>query len=105
MGDQPLAHRFESSGRELAAHLAVVDRAEGLRPGVVLCHGYPSGIGGGPKSAHTYPQLADRLAAETGAVVLAFMPRPSVKSRCKRGLNWLELALFSTLTLTLEFIL
>ena len=72
MSDRALSHRFESNGHQLAAHLAVGDRADGPRAGVVLCHGFPSGVGGGPKSAHTYPQLADRLAAETGAVVLAF---------------------------------
>jgi putative redox protein len=39
---------------------------------VVLCHGFPSGHGSGPKSAHTYPQLADRLAHDVDSVVLAF---------------------------------
>lgn len=72
MPAQGLTHRFSSSGSEMAGHLAVAEGDAGPRPGVVLCHGFPSGVGGGPKSAHTYPQLADRLAAETGAVVLAF---------------------------------
>lgn len=72
MAEPTLAHRFEADGVELAGHLAVPTSADGPGPGVVLCHGFPSGVGGGPKSAHTYPQLADRLAAELGAVVLAF---------------------------------
>lgn len=38
----------------------------------MLCHGFPSGHGSGPKSAHTYPQLADRIAEDLDAVVLAF---------------------------------
>ena len=67
-----LTHEFIADGHRLAGHLSVGDHHDGPASAVVLCHGFPSGIGGGPKSAHTYPQLADRLAAETGAVVLAF---------------------------------
>jgi putative redox protein len=84
-----LTHTFESSGCELAGHLAVADAEDGPRPGVVLCHGFPSGVGGGPKSAHNYPQLAERLAAETGAVVLAFNFRGCRPSEGQFSLpNW-----------------
>ena len=66
-------HRFPSGDLELAAHLArpVGGDTWGL-PGLALLHGFPSGAGGGPKSAHTYRQLADRIATELGWVVLAF---------------------------------
>jgi putative redox protein len=67
-----LDHRFPVDGITLAGHLARPRRGGGRRPGVVLCHGFPSGHGSGPKSAHTYPQLADRIAADVDAEVLAF---------------------------------
>jgi uncharacterized protein len=67
-----LEHRFSVDGITLAAHLAWPPTSGGRRPGVVLCHGFPSGHGSGPKSAHTYPQLADRIAEDVDSVVLAF---------------------------------
>jgi putative redox protein len=67
-----LDHRFGADGLTLYGHLARPPMSGGPRPGIVLCHGYPSGHGSGPKSAHTYPQLAERLAADLDAVVLAF---------------------------------
>ena len=89
MAAQSLTHRFPSHGSVLAGHLAVADSPDMPRPGVVLCHGYPSGVGGGPKSAHTYPQLADRLAAEIGAVVLAVNFRGCRPSQGQVSLpNW-----------------
>jgi putative redox protein len=42
------------------------------RLGLVLCHGFPSGPRGAAVSAESYPQLADRLAADTGWTVLSF---------------------------------
>jgi putative redox protein len=42
------------------------------RYGLVLCHGFPSGPRGAANSAETYPDLADRLAADAGWVVLSF---------------------------------
>lgn len=68
----PLEHRFSVDGITLFGHLARPSGSRGSRPGVVVCHGFPSGHGGGPKSAHTYPQLADRIAEDVDAVVLAF---------------------------------
>lgn len=67
-----LDHRFSVDGIDLAGHLALPPMSGGPRPGVVLCHGFPSGHGSGPKSAHTYPQLADRIAEDVDSVVLAF---------------------------------
>lgn len=68
----PLEHRFSVDEITLAAHLALPPRSGGRRPGVVLCHGFPSGHGSGPKSAHTYPQLADRIARDVDSVAMAF---------------------------------
>jgi putative redox protein len=42
------------------------------RPGLVLCHGFPSGPKSAAASGQTYPELADRLAEEAGWVVLSF---------------------------------
>lgn len=87
-----MEHRFASGDLTLAAHLArpAVGPTTGL-PGLVLTHGFPSGAGGAPKSAHTYPQLADRIATELGWVVLAFNLRgcrPSEGQFSLRG--WME---------------
>lgn len=65
---------FESDGLKLAGHLASpVPKGGGAPPsGLVLCHGFPVGPGGAATSARTYPAFADRLAAETGWLVLTF---------------------------------
>lgn len=85
-------HRFRSGDLTLAAHLArpaTGDQA-GL-PGLVLLHGFPTGKGGGPKSAHTYPQLADRIATELGWVVLALNLRGCRPSEGQFSLQgWLD---------------
>jgi len=72
VSDAELSHRFSVDGITLAGHLALPPTSGGPRPGVVLCHGFPTGHGSGPKSAHTYPQLADRIAHDVDCVVLAF---------------------------------
>jgi uncharacterized protein len=38
----------------------------------VLCHGFPTGPRGAIASASTFPELADRIARETGCVTLTF---------------------------------
>ena len=69
-------HRFTVDGNELVGHLAVPPGTGSRQlPGVVICHGFPAGIGGGANSARTYPELADRLANEMGWVALCFTYR------------------------------
>ena len=66
---------LRSEGLRLAGHLALPSapaRAGGRMPGVVLCHGFPSGAGGAATSAATYPELADRIAGEVGWAALTF---------------------------------
>jgi pimeloyl-ACP methyl ester carboxylesterase len=41
-------------------------------PGVVLCHGFPSGALGALQAARSYPELGERIATELGWVALAF---------------------------------
>ena len=63
-----------SEGLELDAHLAPASPSAVApdRPGLVLCHGFPTGALGAAASGQTYPELADRLAAEAGWTVLSF---------------------------------
>lgn len=62
---------MDSDGLRLVSHFA---RPPGFArvPGLVLCHGFPQGPRGGPSSASTYPELAERLAREPGWAVLTF---------------------------------
>lgn len=65
---------IESSGVRLGAHLSRPPEfsADRRAPGLVLCHGFPAGPGGAATTGLTYPELADRLAAESGWTVLSF---------------------------------
>lgn len=64
-----------SEGLKLCGHLARPPATSGgpglARHGLVLCHGFPTGPGGAATAGRTYPHLADRIAADTGWVVLA----------------------------------
>jgi putative redox protein len=64
-----------SEGLSLSGYLArpSTSAAKGAgRYGLILCHGFPADRNGATISAQTYPQLADRLAADAGFVALAF---------------------------------
>ncbi|MDP8936537.1 MAG: lysophospholipase [Actinomycetota bacterium] len=62
-----------------------------VRPGLVLCHGFPPGPGGAATSAQTYPELAERLAADTGWTVLTFNFRGTGESEGDFSLGgWLD---------------
>lgn len=65
---------IDAGGVRLAGHLArpVRGREAPGRPGLVLCHGFPSGPKSAESSGQTYPELADRIAEEAGWVVLTF---------------------------------
>jgi putative redox protein len=65
---------FESSGLRLYAHLArpQAGREAPGRPGLVVCHGFPSSAASAAAGVETYPALADRVAAEAGWAVLTF---------------------------------
>lgn len=67
--------RFPSGDLELVGHLAVPPGAHQVRPGIVLCHGFPSLAGAGAAVMSTLPALADRLAISQGWVALAFAAR------------------------------
>jgi pimeloyl-ACP methyl ester carboxylesterase len=66
---------IDSSGLKLAGYLArpTPSAAKGAgRYGLILCHGFPAVPGGAAITGGTYPQLADRLAADAGWVVFTF---------------------------------
>jgi pimeloyl-ACP methyl ester carboxylesterase len=63
--------RFQAEGLSLSAHLARPPGGGGTN-GLVLCHGFPSGPRGAATAGQTYPEFAERVAAELGWVVLTF---------------------------------
>jgi len=64
---------LDAGGVRLRGHVARPPGVAGTaRHGLVLCHGFPSGPRGAANSAETYPDLADRLAADAGWTVLSF---------------------------------
>ena len=64
-----------SDGIRLASHLArppgSIARG-GVRAGLVIAHGMPFGDGAGPAASLTFPELADRVARDTGWLALSF---------------------------------
>lgn len=83
---------IQSSGPGLSGYLArPATPPPGPAPGLVLCHGFPAGPGGAATSGQTYPELADRLAADTGWAVLAFNFRGTGASEGDFSLGgWLD---------------
>lgn len=72
---------IDSEGLPLAGHLVMPSAGGGRRPpGLVLCHGFPSGPGGAATSGKTYPSFAEHLSAETGWAVLTFNFRGAGRS-------------------------
>lgn len=66
---------IESDGLRLWSHTGRPERpavAGTPRRGLVLAHGFPTGPRWSESSGKTYPEFADRLAADAGWVVLAF---------------------------------
>ena len=71
---------FEVEGLQLSGWLSRPEEGEraaaagggAKRCGLVLCHGFPTEPKSARTSASTYPQLADRLAADAGWIVLTF---------------------------------
>ena len=63
---------FTSEGLTLSGHLALPERhPAGGSPGFVLCHGFPTAAIGAAKAGLSFHTLADRIADQQGAAVLA----------------------------------
>ena len=68
--------RFTVDGNALTAHISRPAQLPADRlPGVVIAHGFPTEHGGGTNSTVTMPDLADRVAEETGFAAMAFAAR------------------------------
>src|SRR5690606_25768080 len=63
-------YTFHSGDLALSAHLAEPTVDTNDAPGLVLCHGFPTRGRESPQSGKSYPELAERIAAELGWVVL-----------------------------------
>lgn len=64
---------FRSGDLEISGHLARPRIAPGTSvPGLVISHGFPHLNQGGALSARSFPELADRIAAEMGWMVLVY---------------------------------
>ncbi|MCP5028013.1 MAG: prolyl oligopeptidase family serine peptidase [Actinomycetia bacterium] len=77
-------------GIDLSGYLA---RPEGRRsrPALVICHGFPSALGGGANSVVSYPELADRIARELDWMALTFSFRGCSPSGGQFSLGgWLD---------------
>ena len=83
---------IKSGGLRLSGYLARPPApASDPVPGLVLCHGFPAGPGGAATSAQTYPELAERLAADTGWAVMTFNFRGTGTSEGEFSLaGWLD---------------
>ena len=83
---------IKSNGLRLSGYLARPPAPVDVpTPGLVLCHGFPAGPGGAATSGQTYPELAERLAADTGWAVLAFNFRGAGASEGDFSLaGWLD---------------
>ena len=83
---------IQSNGARLVGHLA--RPPAGTRPtaALVLCHGFPPDQpGSAAESGASYPEFADRLAAETGLPTLAFNFRGTGRSPGQFSLaGWLD---------------
>ncbi len=81
---------FESSGLRLSCHVAEPALGSTV-PGVVLCHGFPVRGREAPASGKSFPELADRIAAEMGWVAMAMNYRGCGRSEGNFSLGgWLD---------------
>lgn len=89
-----LTRTIKSGSLSLAAHLAMPApsaAAASRRHGLVLCHGFPVVVSQESGASRGYRDLADRLAAATGWVVLTFSFRGTGNSEGNFSLGgWLE---------------
>lgn len=73
-GEATMDYTLESNGFRLSAHLAPPaanpSLSPKLKPGVVLCHGFPVRGREAPASGKSFPELADRIGMEMGWTAL-----------------------------------
>lgn len=83
---------FRSQGDPIEAYFARPERTRRRgSPAVVICHGFPDAAAGAATAATSYPDLAERLAADVGVVAVAFAYRGCGKSEGNFSVaNWLQ---------------
>lgn len=82
---------FESGGLTLSGHLAEPAHPTVEVPGLVLCHGFPTRGRESPQSGKSFPELAERIAAELGWLVLTMNFRGCGKAEGNFSLaGWLD---------------
>jgi putative redox protein len=87
----PREIRFGPPARELIGHLARPRGSLRARPGLVLCHGFPSVAGGAATADATLPALAERLAEVQGWLAFSFAFRGCGASKGDFSLpGWLD---------------
>ena len=74
------ASKVRSEGFILESHLARPDNLDPSFPGLVLVHGFPSGVVHSSAASASFPELADRIAADMGWVVLTISFRGAGQS-------------------------
>jgi len=83
-----------SGGHRLESHLARPRSSaarDAARSGLVIAHGLPTGPGSAANAAWTYPELADRVASDTGWTALSFCFRGAGGSEGQFSpAGWLE---------------
>ena len=84
-------YTFASGELTLSGHLAQPQGTTQRPPGLVLCHGFPTRGRESPQSGISFPELADRVAAELGFVVLTMNFRGCGKAEGDFSLQgWLD---------------
>ena len=85
---------LESGGLKLSAHLAeppTMAGAVGKAHGLLICHGFPVRGREAPASGKSFPELADRIAAEVGWLALTMNFRGCGRSEGDFSLGgWLD---------------
>lgn len=94
-GEATMDYTLESGGFRLSAHLtspaATPSLSETLRPGVVLCHGFPVRGREAPASGKSFPELADRIGFEMGWTALTINFRGCGQSQGDFSLSgWMD---------------
>jgi putative redox protein len=88
---EPTREQVTSDGLALEAYLARPPGLDPTYPGLVLCHGFPSGVVHASSAAASFPQLAERIASEVGWVVLSLTFRGAGESEGDFSLQgWLD---------------